>query len=57
MREKAGTSSWVLVRLRSIRSLPRLPFIVSFLFPKMRDVTNVRTNERTNERTEKKSDF
>ena len=43
IREKAGTSNWVLVRLRSIRSLPRPPSIVSFLFPKMCDVTNERT--------------
>ena len=37
IREKAGTSSWILVKLVSIRSLPRPPSIVSFLFPKMRD--------------------
>ena len=46
IQEKVGTSYWVLVRLRSIRSLPRPPSIVSFLFPKTRDVTNERTNVR-----------
>ena len=50
IREKAGISSLVLVRFRAIRSLLRQPCIVSFLFPKMRDV-------RTYLRTEKKSDF
>ena len=55
IREKAGTSNWVLVRLRSIRSLPRPPSIVSFLFPKMCDVTNVHTYVRKKNQTSKVS--
>ena len=43
IREKAGTSSWILVKLVS-----RPPSIVSFLFPKMRDErTYVREKNQT----------